>query len=92
MSELRGTRTTARPKPSPEAMAVRHAMQRLVQQPEWAVFIEYFRQRIEVETVDPSAPNVSALLMIEGRRSLHRELSDLPRRLSDERSGSSGSE
>ena len=85
MSELR-TPPKKQPVRSAEAQAIRQALQTITAQPEWAVLIEYFRNRLYRETVSRSSPDVSALLMIEGRRSFHRELSDLPKRVNDERS------
>jgi hypothetical protein len=61
--------------------------------PEWEIFIEFSRAKVENIAIDPHAPNVSALLMVEGRRSFHREIIErLSDRVSDERStnGSGG--
>jgi hypothetical protein len=83
---------TATRKRTPDQQREREALQRLVQYPEWEVFVSYFRGRLDRETIDRQAPNTGALLLIEGRRSLHRDISELPRRLSDERRSGSGDE
>lgn len=75
---------------TPEQEKTRVALQILTAQPEWTVFIEYFRGRIDKETVDRQSPDAGALFMIEGRRSFLRELMGLHDRVRDDgRSGSS---
>jgi hypothetical protein len=70
----------------PEKARVRAALQRLVEYPEWQDFIAFSKAKVENVAVDPTAPNTSALLMVEGRRSFHRELIErLKDRLRDER-------
>lgn len=70
---------------SADEIETRRALQRLTTAPEWAVFINYFKDRLWREHVpaDPSA--ASALFMQEGRRSLLRELERLPERVRDDR-------
>lgn len=79
-------------KRTPEQEEVRRAMQRLVQYPEWLVFVEYFRGKIYDVAIDPQNPNAGALSRIEGRRSFHRDIEALPARVNDERrsGGTSG--
>ena len=67
------------------AKDVRRALQRLTSSADWEVFLAWQRKRIDGETIDRSAPNVSALLLIEGRRTFIRELETLADKLSDER-------
>lgn len=75
----------------PEAEAIRRALQTLTLLPEWEIFVEFSRAKVENVTLDPTAPNVSALLLVEGRRSFHREIIErLSDRVSDERSSGSG--
>lgn len=82
------------PRPrTPEAEAIRRELQRLTTLPEWKLFVEFSRKYIENVAIDPHAPNVSALLLVQGRRSFHREIIErLSDRVSDERStnGSGG--
>lgn len=73
-------------KRTPEEEATRRALQRLVQYPEWDSFLQYFKDLAWRETVDRASPNPSALLLIEGRRSLLRDIERLPERLRDDRS------
>jgi hypothetical protein len=71
--------------PTPEALATRRALQRLVATPEWAEYVKYSARYIINVPTDPTSPNVSALLLVEGRRSFHRELIErLEARVSDE--------
>lgn len=69
-----------------EEEATRRALQVLVQYPEWDIFVRYFKDLSWRESVDRTAPNPSALLLIEGRRSLLRDIERLPERLRDDRS------
>lgn len=76
----------------PEKLRIRRALQALVQMPEWKVFVEYSRGRIENAAVDPVAPNAGALFVQHGRRSFHRELIEgLEVRVSDARRSGNGS-
>ena len=68
-----------------EEEAVRRALQRLVINPEWDVFIKYFKDLSWRESVDRQAPDSGALFLIEGRRSLLRDIERLPERLRDDR-------
>ena len=70
---------------TPEQERTRNALKRLTDTPEWEEFLKYFKDRLWRETVDPRDPNPSALFMIEGRRSFHRELERLGERLLDDR-------
>lgn len=70
---------------TPEEIETRRALQRLTSAPEWDIFINYFKDRLWREAVHPGDVNASALFMIEGRRSLLRELERLPRNVRDER-------
>ncbi|HEV7352586.1 MAG TPA: hypothetical protein VGN74_05595 [Brevundimonas sp.] len=62
-----------------------NALVRLTSHPEWDDLLAYFGERIDGETVDRAAPNVSALLMIEGRRTLFAELKKLREKVNDDR-------
>lgn len=59
----------------------------LTSRPEWAVFVAYMNRRVEDVAVEAVNPNVSALLRVEGRRSLYREINDLASKVSDDRTG-----
>jgi len=77
----------------PEKERVRAALHRLTEYPEWADFVAFSKGKVENIAIDPTAPNTSALLMVEGRRSFHRELIERLRdRVSDERGTGSGGE
>ncbi|MBG7616473.1 hypothetical protein IWC96_14440 [Brevundimonas sp. BAL450] len=83
------------PKEAPERIDrnTRAALQRLTQQAEWPVLLEYLAARIDAESVDRQAPNTGALLLTEGRRTVVRELRSLRNRVTDDRSdGKRGSE
>lgn len=79
-------------KRTPEQEETRRALQRLVQYPEYAVFVEYFRGRIYDVAIDPTDPNAGALSRLEGRRSFHRDIEALPARVKDERRGGTSGE
>jgi len=83
------------PREAPERMdrSVRASLQRLTQQAEWPVLLEYLATRIDAETIDRRAPNAGALFVIEGRRTVVRELRGLRKLVDDDRSdGKRGSE
>ncbi|MFN4287560.1 MAG: hypothetical protein ACK4E3_03585 [Brevundimonas sp.] len=60
----------------------------LTSQPEWPVLLAYLERRYDSQTVDPTAPDTGALLMIEGSRIVIRDL----KRLADEMANVGSSE
>lgn len=56
----------------------------LTERPEWRTLLAYLGCKLDAETVDRDAPNPSALLLIEGRRSLFRELQRLSQQVNDD--------
>lgn len=76
---------------TPEQERIRAALQVLTATPEWDVFVTFSAGKIEDVSIDPAAPNMGALLRLEGRRTFHRELIERLRdRVNDERSANSG--
>lgn len=59
----------------------------LTSRPEWAVFLGWLARKVEDIACEAANPNVSALLRVEGRRSLCREINDLASKVSDDRTG-----
>lgn len=66
---------------------VKTALRNLGENGDFRVFLNHFRAVVEGQSVDRAAPNVSALLIIEGRRTLLR---DIDRVLEQARSGGPG--
>lgn len=60
-------------------------LQSLTSRPEWPEFLVWLGAQVENETIDRAAPNTGALLVIEGRRSLTRDLKALRNRVTDDR-------
>jgi hypothetical protein len=65
--------------------SVLNGVRRLTQNADYVFLLEYFSARMELESVDRTNPNVSALLMTEGRRTLLHELKSLPELVAHER-------
>lgn len=53
---------------------VKTALRNLGENGDFRIFLNYYRALVERETVERAAPNVSALLIIEGRRTLLRDI------------------
>jgi hypothetical protein len=60
-----------------------NALRVLSTHPCWSTVIGHYDARVERETVDRTAPNVSALLLIEGRRTLLRDIKQDVARVQD---------
>jgi len=81
---------------TPEQRQFWSAMLRLSQSEDFQALLDYSRDRIEQMSVDPTAPDTGALLLIEGQRTLCRTFRSLRAtaeaklKATDERSGGQG--
>lgn len=67
---------------------VDHALMRLATAnggADWRTFMSFYRELIDSRSVVPSDPNAGALLLTEGARRLHREISKHAERASNVR-------
>lgn len=82
MDEILASRSPDAPTGIPKETAV--VLEDLTRHAGWPVLLAWLGDRVNQETVDRDAPNVSALLLIEGRRTVVRELKALRKQVTND--------